>query len=563
MGTILYFLTLIGALGMFLYGMTVMSDSIQKLAGSSLRGLLAKMTSNRFKGILTGIGVTSVIQASAATIVMVVSFVNAGLISLEGAISVIMGANIGTTITAWIVSILGFQVSVVALCLPLIAIATPLMFTKKYKTLGSFLIGFALLFYGLGLMQSQVPDFTQPEYSGVVNTISSLSNYGYLSIILFVLIGSAATIILQSSSAMMAITLVMCSKGLISFEMACALCLGENIGTTVTANIAAMVANRTAKRAARAHLLFNLIGVTWMLVLFYPVTFFIDKFSESVGLGDPTMHATAIPVALSLFHTFFNLANTGLLVGFIPKMVKILNKILPENEEDEIFRLEYIHKGLIHSGEIALEPAKKEIEVFSKRVLRMYDFIPQLFTMQVGKEKESLMQRIEKYEEITDRMELEIASYLTKVAENEMSKAASWNMEAMLKIVDNLESIGDSCYQLSLSIDSKDKSNIHFSEHQNQNIVALFDMVKDALEEMNNNLCNLYSNVDGIKASQIEEKINAFRDKIREEHTQSITHNEYSYKEGILYSNLYSQLEKLADYVINVTEAITKKKNRA
>lgn len=561
MNTVLYLLSLVGALGMFLYGMTVMSDSIQKLAGSSLRGLLAKMTSNRFKGILTGIGVTSVIQASAATIVMVVSFVNAGLVSLEGAISVIMGANIGTTITAWIVSILGFQVSVVALCLPLIALATPLMFTKKYKTFGSFLIGFALLFYGLGLMQTQVPDFTQPQYSSVVNTIASLSDYGYLSILLFVLIGSVATVVLQSSSAMMAITLVMCSKGLISFEMACALCLGENIGTTVTANIAAMVANLSAKRAARAHLLFNLTGVVWILVLFYPVTYFIDKFAEAVGLGDPTMYATAIPVALSLFHTFFNLANTCLLVGFIPKMVKILNKLLPESDEDEVFRLEYIHKGLIHSGEIALEPAKREIEVFSNRVLRMYEFIPQLFSMQPGKEKDNLMQRTEKYEEITDRMELEIASYLTEVAENEMSKTASWNMEAMLKIVDNLESIGDSCYQFSLSIDSKDKQNVHFSEHQNQNILMLFSMVKEALEEMNSNLCSSYKDVDGVKASEIEEKINTFRDKIREEHTQSITHNEYSYREGILYSNMYSQLEKLADYVINITEAITKKKN--
>ncbi len=559
--TVLYLLTLIGALGVFLYGMTVMSDSIQKLAGSSLRSLLSKMTSNPFKGILTGIGVTSIIQASAATIVMVVSFVNAGLISLPGAISIIMGANIGTTVTAWMVSILGFKVSVTTLCLPLIAIATPLMFTKKYKTFGSFIIGFALLFYGLGLMQATVPDFTSPKYAGVVDTIASLSDYGYLSIILFVLVGSVATVILQSSSAMMAITLVMCSKGLISFEMACALCLGENIGTTVTANIAAMVANRTAKRAARAHLLFNITGVAWILMLFYPITFLIDKFSISLGLGSPLLQAASIPVALSIFHSSFNVANTLILVWFIPAMVKILNKMVPETEDDEVFRLQYIHKGLIHSGEIALEPAKKEIEVFSMRVLRMYDFLPVLFCSKDNKEKESLLNRTAKYEEITDRMELEITSYISKATENEMSQTAIWNMEAMLKIVDNLESVGDSCYQISLSVRQRDDKKVEFSDTQNENILIMFDLVKESLTEMNHNLCSVYTEVDGNGAAEIENRINLFRDKIRQEHNQSIIHGEYTYQTDILYTNMYSQLEKLADYVINVTEAITKKKN--
>lgn len=561
MNIVVYLLTLIGSLGMFLYGMTVMSDSIQKLAGSSLRSLLSKITSNPFKGILTGIGVTSIIQASAATIVMVVSFVNAGLITLPGAISIIMGANIGTTVTAWLVSILGFEVSITSLCLPLIAIATPLMFTKKYKTFGSFIIGFALLFYGLGLMQSNVPDFTNPEYSNIVHSIASLSSYGYLSIFIFVLIGSLATVVLQSSSAMMAITLIMCSKGLISFEMACALCLGENIGTTITANIAAMVANRTAKRAARAHLLFNFTGVAWILILFYPVTHLIDIFSVSIGLGSPLLQATSIPIALSLFHSFFNTANTLILVWFIPTMVKVLNKIVPETDDEEVFRLEYIHKGLIHSGEVALEPAKKEIEVFSRRVLRMYDFLPTMFCSKDNKEKDSLFERTSKYEEITDRMELEITSYISKATENEMSQTAIWNTEAMLKIVDNLESIGDSCYQISLSIRQKDEKKIEFTEIQNQNLLTMFDMVKESLEEMNHNLCSSYADVNGSKASEIEDSINVFRDRIREEHNQSIIHGDYSYQTDILYTNLYSQLEKLADYVINITEAITKKKN--
>lgn len=559
MDFLLYILTLIGALGMFLYGMTVMSDSIQKLAGSSLRSLLSKMTSNRFKGILTGMGVTSIIQASAATIVMVVSFVNAGLISLSGAISVIMGANIGTTITAWIVSLLGFQVSVVAFTLPIIAIATPMMFMKKYKTFGSFLIGFALLFYGLGLLQAQVPDFTLPQYAPIVNFIASLSDYGYLSILLFVLIGSIITVVIQSSSAMIAITLVMCSKGLISFEMAAALCLGENIGTTVTANIAAMVANRTAKRAARAHLLFNVTGVVWILILFYPVVFLISKLSIAIGNGDPMSNFASIPISLSLFHSFFNVANTSILVWFIPYMVRILNKLVPENEEEEVFRLKYIHKGFISSGEIALEPAKKEIEVFSNRVLRMFDFITEIFYSKDNKQKAIDMERTAKYEEITDRMEVEIAGYLTRVAENEMSKRAIRNMEAMLKIVDNLESIGDSCYQLSLSLKGRDDHNIKFSNLMNGKISVMMTMVEKSLQEMHSNLCKNYSEVDLSKAASIEDEINRYRDTIREEHTEAIKNNEYSYQTGIIYSNIYSQLEKLADYVINISEAITKK----
>ncbi|MBR1769734.1 MAG: Na/Pi cotransporter family protein [Bacteroidales bacterium] len=559
MQTVLYILTLIGSLGVFLYGMTVMSESIQKLAGSGLRGLLSKMTSNRFKGILTGIGVTSIIQASAATIVMVVSFVNAGLISLEGSISVIMGANIGTTITAWIVSLLGFQVSVVSLTLPIIALATPLMFTKRYKTLGSFLIGFALLFYGLGLMQSQVPDFTQPQYFYIVNYISELSSHSYLSVILFVAVGTVVTFIIQSSSAMMAVTLVMCSKGLISFEMACALCLGENIGTTLTANLAAMVANESAKRAARAHLLFNLAGVVWVLALFYPVTHLIDFLSESWGLGDPTTHSTAIPIALSLFHSFFNVSNTLILVWFIPYIVKILYKLVPEKNGEEVFRLEYIRKGLINSGEIALEPAKKEIEVFAKRVVKMFDFIPQLFACSENREINKLEERTAKYEDITDRMEVEIAAYLSHVAQSEMSAKATKTMEAMLKIIDNLESVGDECYQLSLSLKTKHEQRIEFSDTMNINLLLMFDMVKSSLQEMESNLLLPYENVDGTKAQELEDEINLHRDRLREEHTEAIKKNEYSYQTGIVYSNIYSQLEKLADYVINVTEAITKK----
>lgn len=559
MNAVLTILSLLGALGMFLYGMTIMSDSLQKIAGDKLRILLTKMTSNRFRGIMTGVGITSVIQASSATIVMVVSFVNAGLISLSGAISIIMGANIGTTVTAWIVSLFGFKISIVAFSLPLIAIATPLMFTKKYKILGTFIIGFSMLFYGLGLLQQLVPDFTQPQYGNVLNTMGMLSNYGYASILLFVLIGTIVTVVIQSSSAMMAVTLVMCSKGLISFEMACALCLGENIGTTITANIAAMVANKTAKRAARAHTLFNITGVVWVLILFYPIMALLSKFIVALGGSDPQSSTTSIPIALSCFHSLFNIANTAILVWFIPTIIKVLNKMIPEGEDEEEFRLKYINNGLISSGEIALEPAKKEIEVFSTRVVRMFEFIPELFVLKNEKEFNALMERTQKYEEITDRMEVEIASYLTKVSENGLSKSGSMQVEAMLRIVDNLESIGDSCYQLSLSIESKNKQHIWFSQHLRDNIEKMFSLVRGSLAEMNDNLSENYMLVNSTRATEIEKNINQCRDELREEHTEAIKDNQYSYQTGIVYSNFYAQLEKLGDFVINITEAITKK----
>lgn len=554
-------LNFLGALGLFLFGMTIMSDNLQKLAGDSLRTLLNKMTSNPLKGILTGLGMTMVIQASAATIVMSVSFVNAGLLSLTGAISIIMGANIGTTFTAWIVYLLGFGFSIKDFCLPMIAIAIPLIMTKKYKAHGSFIVGFALIFYGLSIMQNMVPDFTQPQYAYLMTKVASLSSYSYLSILLFVLIGTIVTFCIQSSSAMMVVTLVMCTKGLISFEMACALCLGENIGTTITANIAAMVANRTAKRAARAHFLFNFTGVIWILILFYPVVWLMREFTIFVGLDDPIVNAMSVPFTLSCFHSFFNIANTCVLVWFIPSMIKILYKLVPDAEDEEEFRLKYIKQGMMPTGEIALAPAKKEIEVFSKRVVRMFEFIPELFLLQDSKQFVKLAERTQKYEEITDRMELEIAHYLTNVSENGLSKRGSKEVEAMFRIVDNLESIGDSCYQLSLSIENRNKQHIEFTQRMNSNIQNMFGLISMALERMNINLQESYSLVRGDEAGELEHKINELRDVLRLEHTESIKNNAYSYQSGIFYMNIIAQMEKLGDYVINVTEAITGKKN--
>ncbi|MBO5839272.1 MAG: Na/Pi cotransporter family protein [Bacteroidales bacterium] len=557
METLLDVLNFVGALGLFLFGMKLMSDSLQKLAGDKMRAVLSKMTSNRFSGVLTGAGITTLIQSSSATTVMVVSFVNAGLLKLSGAIAVIMGANIGTTVTAWIISLLGFEFNINMLVYPAIAIAAPFLFIEKRKSVGEFLIGFALLFMGLEALKGGVPDFTLPQYSGVLEFIASLSGYGYLSILLFVLIGTILTVVVQSSSAMMAITLVMCAKGLIGFEVAAALVLGENIGTTITANMAAMMANATAKRAARAHLMFNVIGVVWMLVLFYPFLYLISWIVEPNGGNGIHLAALSIPVALSLFHSIFNIINTSVLVWFIPSIERIVSKIVPINEEED-FRLKFIPTGFMAASELNIEPAKKEIESFSKRVLRMYNFIPELFEEKDEKKFDQLMSRTRKYEEITDRMELEIANYLARVSENELSVNASYEISAMLRIVDNLESIGDSCYQLSIAIDGKKKQNISFTDEMTENLRTMFAFVREAVEVMNSNLSESYINVNGSKAKELETKINNYRDKLRAEHTEAIKNNDYSYQTGICYSNLYAQCEKLADFAINVTEAMLK-----
>lgn len=557
MEILLKILMLIGALGLFLYGMKVMSDALQKLAGDKMRVFLSKMTANRFSGVATGVGITTLIQSSSATTVMVVSFVNAGLLNLTGAIAVIMGANIGTTVTAWIISLLGFEFSISVLIFPLIALATPLLFMKKQQSLGEFIFGFALLFLGLQTLQSGVPDFTQPEYAGVLQFISSMSDYGYLSILMFVVIGTILTVVVQSSSAMMAVTLVMCAQGLIGFEVAASLVLGENIGTTITANMAALMANSTAKKAARAHLVFNLIGVCWMLILFHPFLYGISKLIVSVKGLDPFVSSGAIPVALSCYHSFFNILNTSILVWFIPTIERIVNRVVATDDEEE-FRLKFIPTGLMSASELSIEPAKKEIESFSKRVVRMYEFVPSLFVETDEKKFEQLMERTKKYEEITDRMEVEIANYLTKVSENELSLSASQEVSAMLRIVDNLESIGDSCYQLSIAIESKRKQNIWFSQDMRDKVQTMFSLVREAVLEMNDNLSENYHSVNGQRAIEIENKINNYRDQLRNEHTEAVKNNEYSYQTGICYSNLYAQCEKLADYAINVTEAIVK-----
>jgi phosphate:Na+ symporter len=559
MNIVFQILTLLGGLGLFLYGMKIMSDSLQRITGDNLRNILSKMTANRFRGILTGLGITSIIQSSSATTVMVVSFVNAGALTLAGAVTVIMGANIGTTVTAWIVSLLGFKFDISELVLPIIAIATPFLFIKSKENLGEFLIGFALLFLGLQMLTNNVPDFTDPKYVGVLEFIANMKEYGYFSTLLFVVVGTVFTFIIQSSSAMMAVTLVMCAKGLIPFEMGAALVLGENIGTTITANIAASVANKTAKQAARAHLIFNLIGVIWILILFNPVLRLIDNFSISFGGGSPLNNSSAIPVALSIFHSFFNISNTFILVWFIPQIIKIVERMVPiKKDDDEEFRLKFIPSGYMSAGELAIEPAKKEIETFSKRILKMYDMIPDLIKTREDKKYKEIYERIIKYEEITDRMEVEIANYLTKASEHDLSHKASLYISSMLRIVDNLESIGDSCNQIAITIDNKRKTGSWFDKDLRDKLNIMFEYVREALILMDENLQTNYSEITAEKANELEYKINKYRDQLRDEHTEAIKNNAYPYQTGIYYSSLYAQYEKLADFAINVTEAVEK-----
>lgn len=564
-------ITLIGALGLFLFGMKLMSEALQKVAGSKMRHILGAMTNNRFKGAFTGVLVTTAIQSSSATTVMVVSFVNAGLLSLTGAVAVIMGANIGTTVTAWIISLLGFKISLSFLSLPLIGLSFPLFFSKNglRKSWGEFIIGFAILFIGLQFLKESVPDIkSSPE---VLNFLSTYTNMGFLSILLFVLIGTILTIIIQSSSATMALTLVLTYNGLIPFEMAAAMVLGENIGTTITANLAAMVANTSAKRAARAHLLFNIFGVVWILAIFTPflrVVDYVVNLNHGISVLATNLSPDEFesvkgiyPIGLSLFHTMFNILNTVFLLGFVGFIAKVATRMVKQKEdEDEEFRLTYINTGLLSTSEIATVLAQKEIAVFGKRVEKMFGFIPQLIEEQKPKKFSKLVERIKKYEEITDNLEDEIAAYLSKMLEGEISNESSRKIMAMLSIIDNLESNADVIYQVSSVIDQNIQRKIVIPEEQILLLKELWALVSKSFEEMNANLEQSLWSVDPEKALTIENQINTKRNELRIKHFEDLKAKNYKHKVGVFYTDIFSLSEKIGDYVINVTEAIEESK---
>ncbi len=548
---LLIFINFVGALAVFLFGMKIMSEGLQKAAGSRMRAMLGKITGKPLSGILTGAAVTAAIQSSSATTVMVVSFVNAGLLSLNGAVAVIMGANIGTTMTGWIISLLGLQEGSGYFNLPLFiaAIGLAFMFARhdKMKSVTQTILGLSLLLVGMSLLKEAIPDLAQ--YPALLQGIASLSGHGFGSILLFIGIGAVLTCMVQSSSATMAITLLMLFKGWIELDVGIALVMGENIGTTITANIAAMVAGTAGKRAARAHLVFNVIGVTMMLLIFRPILFVV----EQVFPDNP-------PMALTLFHSMFNILNVGIQSWFIPQIVWIVTKMVPDKndkmEDSDEYRLSYISGGPVHTAELNLQSAKREITLFSKQVLRMYSLLPELLTARNKKDFETVLKKIAHYEQLTDQMEMELTKFLTALGGGDISSHTSQRISSMLRVVDNLESIGDSIYQIALTRNNKRRDAVHFSDELKGKLAEMSILVEKALMVMDANLVD-YDHMDLNAANMAERDINDCRDRLRTEHLEAVKSGKYNYAIGNAYSSLYAQYEKLADYAINVSEAIS------
>ena len=541
-----------GALAVFLFAMKMMSEGLQKAAGSKMRAILGRITGNPLSGILTGTAVTAVIQSSSATTVMVVSFVNAGLLSLSGAVAVIMGANIGTTVTAWIIALLGLGGGSGAFSLPMLLAAISLFFIfskrESLKPVGETVIGLALLLVGMDLLQGAMPNLEQ--YPGLLEGIASLSGFGFWSILLFIVIGTVLTCLVQSSSAMMAITLLMCYNGMLGTEMAIALVMGQNIGTTITANIAAAVANTAGKRAARAHLVFNVVGVLVTLALFRPIVTLVQS-----------VYPTDVPMAITLFHTLFNVGNTVLLAWFIPQILWLVDRMVPEakegagKERKDEYHLTYISGGTVSTAELNLQSAKKELQLFSKEVLKMYALLPGLRTANSEKAFDAILKQISQYEELTDRMDREITDFLTAVGSGGLSQHASIRVSSMLRISDNLESIGDTIFQIAQTRKNKREDAVHFSDHLNANLEQMTAAVQNALAVMDTNLAD-FDNADLRAANDAENAVNTLRDRLRAEHIEALKTGKYNYAVGNAYSSLYAQYEKLADHVINVSEAI-------
>ena len=553
------FLRLIASMALFLYGMKIMSEGLQKFAGDSLRRILTAMTTNRVTGVLTGVLITALIQSSSATTVMVVSFVNAGLLTLTQSIGVIMGANIGTTVTAWLISALGFKVDIAAFALPLLAFALPLFFSGKSsrKSIGEFVFGFAFLFMGLQSLKANAPDLgANPEMLAFVQNYTDM---GFFSIILFLFIGAILTMIVQASAATMAITLIMCANGWIDYHLGVALVLGENIGTTITANLAALTGNTQARRAALAHLVFNVFGVMWVLVLFYPFTNAVSWFVTHVmKVSDP---AVAVSFKLAAFHTAFNISNTFIMIWFVSLIEKTVCTLIKPKVEDEEYRLRYITGGMLSTAELSILQAHKEISLFAERTARMFNMVKELF---YEKNEETFLKtysRIEKYENISDRMEIEIANYLTEVSEGRLSSESKEEIRIMLRAVSEIESIADSCNNLARSIKRRNEFKSEFTEEQNKHLDHMFELVSGALNRMNLILHKPELVHDDINPSyNIENEINNYRNQLKSRNIEDINNKLYQYQDGVYYMDMVSESEKLGDYVLNVVQAVIEKK---
>ena len=598
--SILDFLGLLGAVGLFLYGMKVMSEGLQKAAGDRLRNILSAMTRNRFTGTVTGLFITALIQSSSASTVMVVSFVNAGLMTLAQSMAVIMGANVGTTFTAWIIALFGFKVDISAFALPLIGLAVPLLFSKKSKTksIGEFTIGFAFLFMGLDMISKYVPDLqSNPEMFAFLQRYASM---GFGSVLIFCLVGVVVTMIIQSSAAMFAITLIMCSKGWITFDLACALVLGSNIGTTVTPLLASMSGNVAAKRTAMGHLLFNLLGTIWTLAVFYPFVDLNSWITEEIGQGDPAglynyvsnlqatdpgvynqVMATGVPTddgvvlhhrsviaqmqvsvsfGLSIFHTVFNLINLSIMIWLTNVYVKIVEILVPaKHSGDDEFQLKFISAGILSASELNISQAEKEMHVFAERVGRMLPMARDLVHTKAGSDDfNRTYSRLEKYEEISDRMELEIANYLNRCAEGRLSNESKRRLAAMLSIDSEIESIADAMLGVGKILLRKQESGVHFNDEIYSNIDLMFGYVEKSVGGMLKVLSNL-ENVDEhdiIACYNREREINNLRNPLRTANVVNINGRHYEYQSGIYYMDIISTLEKAGDFIINVVDTI-------
>ncbi|MBQ3730616.1 MAG: Na/Pi cotransporter family protein [Muribaculaceae bacterium] len=571
------FLALLGAVCLFLYGMKIMSEGLQKTAGSRLRSILAWMTKNRFLAVITGVVITALIQSSSASVSMVVSFVNAGLMPLEQSLAVSFGAALGTTFTEWIIAIFGFKVKMSAFLLPLLAFAVPMLFIKRnnYKNIGELLIGFAFLFMGLDAISANVPDLSKsPEIFGSLQQYTSM---GFWSILIFTLVGWIVTMLIQSSAATFAIVLIMAAKGWISFDIACAMVLGASIGTSITPLLASLGGNAEAKKAALGHALFNLFGAVWLLAVFKPFVSMVTWVTTDVfGLGDPlalynnvnagvdsavlAKEQVAMSIGMTMFHTIFKLCNLLIMIWFTKLYVKLLNSIIrSKKKEDEEFQLKYIQGGLMSASELNIDQAQREIVVFAGRVERMLGMVKELVHTKTGTpEFNKILSRIQKYEDITDRMEFEIGSYLNKVLDGRLSSQAKARVASLLSIISELESIGDSCNNIAKALVRKEEADAHFNEYNYANIDEMLKLVSEAMT----NMYAVLSDIDNVTAEDLmrsynkEREINNFRNACRTENIENVNQKKYPYKAGIFYMDIVCEAEKLGDFIVNVIDSM-------
>lgn len=600
--SLLDFLCLIGSVCLFLYGMKVMSEGLQKAAGDRLRNILSVMTRNRFTGLMTGMGITALIQSSSASTVMVVSFVNAGLMTLAQSMAVIMGANVGTTFTAWIIALFGFKVNISLFILPLIGLSVPLLFSSKSRTksIGEFLVGFSFLFMGLDMISEYVPDLqSNPEMFAALRQYASM---GIGSVVIFLMVGLIVTALIQSSAAMFAIVLIMCSKGWITYELACAVVLGSNIGTTVTPLLASMSGNVAAKRTAMGHLLFNVLGTIWCLIIFIPFAKFNCWLTEFIGQGNPddlytfvnnlqtndpaaynnlftntTLDAesssakiaymqNSVSFGLSIFHTSFNIVNVFIMIWFTNLYVKIVEKLIPsKHKEEEEFSLKFISSGILSASELNIAQAEKEMAVYAERVGRMILMAQDLIHTDPASEKfNTLLSRIDKYEDISDRMEIEIANYLNRCAQGRLSDQGKLRIAAMLNIISEIESIADCCYGVGKIMTRKIDAGVKFNKEIDDNIDLLYKYVKEAMKMM----VKMLDDIENVSEREIissynkEREINNIRNNLRSQNVPNINAGHYEYQAGIYYMDIISDLEKTGDYIINVVDTIRDQFNR-